>query len=821
MKRNYLKTYPWKWVCVQHPMILLSDDRSKPRALETVSPWGAEDIPGYCRKMYEMLEKLDQASEMKVDFDLSAKELMIFLEHEPDGRALIRKLYEEGRLDFVGTDYSQSHYGTARSESALREIRMGAEVYREELGITADTFCHQEVGIYQNLPQVLAAFGTRKSASHRFPYAFEYLELPTLELYSHFGQLSFLNRETMANWCGLDGTCIPMYMPCVNNDLMVDTECMEVFRKLVRPGFADMLPGMPPIRREYPTGAEEGKGMCHGGSIIIQIPDMVDLDDSYIRMRSQTGDFWCLSDAIEEEMKLVSRMPKIRYYTYWSYAEGRFGENMFKAYRACEEKLLAAETMQVMARLCGKPLSFETRQAWDKLLTAQHHDINWMDHKELWGRALNWTLDAKAEAEQWINQAGCAMADALVGTEPAQAVAVFNTLPVARTAYAAVQAPGSGYRVTDETGADIPSQMDNGSLIFPASMDGLGFRCYRLENIETELLQHVQREPYHFENDVMQVTILPDGRLRSIRSKKNGELLNGCGNVLCGDLIFAENESRQITNEDAASEMTIISGPLYDKVVIHGSMEDIPYAMTIRLPHGSGTTIAFDLELTFDHHEIGDMVHDESKLNLYWDLANKPTDILVDEPFGMFHARADRPVLAANFLTAWDGRNGVMLEHTGTPKNWVCGNQLVTQLAWGSDIIFNRMPFLWEGLQCYDMRLDGKCAYHYQFSLVENMDVPDLFAKSSSHVTPLVTLPAASMLPGRTFLTLENRNLVPTAVELQGDEIAVRMFDVSGQETPIQYTTQLESVGKTDVAGNQKTGSSSGAYEIFELHFRS
>ena len=59
-----------------------------------------------------------------------------------------------------------------------------------------------------------------------------------------------------------------------------------------------------------------------------------------------------MSEALDEELKTATRMPKIRYYTYWSYCEGEFGEKMFKAYRSTEQALLAAETMQVLTGRC-------------------------------------------------------------------------------------------------------------------------------------------------------------------------------------------------------------------------------------------------------------------------------------------------------------------------------------------------------------------------------------------------------------------------------------------------------------------------------------
>ncbi len=820
MKKNYLETYHWKWVCVQHPMILLSGDMSQPRALETVEPWGAGDIPGYCHKMYEVLKKMDESPEMKADFDMSAKEVMIFFEHEPEGKALMKKLYEEGKLGITGTDYSQSHFGTARSESSLREIRMGAEIFEKELGIVTDTFCRQEMGLFENLPQLLKAFGVTKSACFRFPVAFEYLELPTLEMISSHGRLSFVNHETMANWCGLDGTCIPMYMPLVDTGLTQDFEAVEVFKSVSRPEFLDIFPGSTPIVREYPMESEEVKGMYRNGSIVIQVPDLIEVDDDYLKPRLKTGSLWRLTDALDEEMKHVTKMPKIHYYTYWSYAEGGFGEQMFKIYRACEEKLLAAESLQAIAAACGLPFKFDAYSAWDKLLTAQHHDINWVDHKELRGRAVQWCEEAEDMAVAFISQVGAAIAEKLGEQSTKEAVAVFNTLPITRTAYVKVPVQGEGYCVFDDKGCELPAQMDDDKLIIQVTMDGLGCCGYRLEEAEIKAEKIVQQEAYQFENDVMRVTVLPDGRLTSLYSKKRGEQLEGYGNVVSGRLIYDENKYRVISNEGAAKEMMIIKGALYDKVLVQGMIEDIPYAMTIRLPHGNSSEITFDLDLAFNSHEIGDMVHDESKLNLYWNLSKEPEEILIDEPFGYTKARPNRPLLVANFLTAWNGKDGVMFQHSGMPKSWISGNQLVTQLAWGSDIIFNRMPFFWNSMQYFDMRLDGAMHYSYAISIVEDTTIPAMFEASNNRTTSLVAVPTTQVFSEKTLLKLNTNALVPTAVEEKNGEITVRMYEISGKCTTISYNSCLTYVGKTDVAGKTKDGTDCcNPYEIFEMKF--
>jgi hypothetical protein len=712
----------------------------------------------------------------------------------------------------VGCDYSQAHYGTARSESALRQIRLGAQVFKEELDICADTFQHQETGLFENLPQLLYAFGIRKSAIHSFQAVFEFLETPTLEICSNFGELELIRNETMARWQGLDGTSIPIYLPvvqCFRNKsaLGVNSESFAT----------------------CPTVYEENRGLYRNGSIIVQCPDLVDIDDRYISDRQRAGDFWLLSEAIDEELKTVSRMPKIRYYTYWSYAEGEFGEMMYKKFRSGEEKLLSAETMQVFASRGGKnhPV-FDAPSAWDKLLTAQHHDVSWFDTREL----KEWAIAGIEEAEKAASDFIAESARSLCGQADGKLyVNVFNTLPLERTATAIVDIvdvdENKNYGVYED-GRELPSQKDNGKLAFTVRAKGLSCKSYELREQPAIGQQpgdgsqklEVYREPYVFHNDVMSVTVLPDGRIASLYSKLSGERLKVPGNLIKGKLVREDNTEKWITNEQAAESMTLERGALYDKITVAGAIEDIPYNLVIRLPHGCSQTIDFELDLAFHKHEIGDFYHDETKLNIYWDVNQQKPEIVMDEPFGWIRQRPERPVLAANFVGLFENGTGLVFRHTGTPKSWVSGSVYANLIAWGSNNFTNRFHWFWSTLHKYDMRLDRPCHYLYSVSIAENAHIPGIAQRVSGDITPLVALRSGTPLEPRSLLTVRNENLIGTAVEQKEGGIAVRMYNASDRPCTPEFDTSLRFSGKTDVAGHTAGGLEVGAFEIFELLFR-
>jgi hypothetical protein len=787
-------------------MMFISGDQSVPRALETTPPWGAESVRESCLKMRDMLLELAKTPELKVDFDLAAKDLVTFLDEFPDGRDLLAALVDRGQLGFVGNDYSQAHYQTLRSESALRQLRMGAEVYQDRLGYVTDTFMHQETSLFDNLPQLLAAFGIKKAAIHSFQTMIEFLELPALEICSNFGELEFVRQETFAKWRGLDGSALPVYLPVVKNDA----------------GFGWEPP--PPRVHPYPTAYEENRGLYRNGAVIIQCPDLVDITPEYIETRRPTGEFWRLSEALDDELETARRMPAVRYYTYWSYAEGEFGEMMYKAFRACEAKLLAAETMQVIAQAAGlAPAPFDGWQAWEKLATAQHHDVTWLDTKEIKDRTLAGAGEAGRDAEACVQD--CAARIAPSGGR-GQAVTVINTLPVGRTALARVKTPDEGrqHRVF-EGETEVPCQLDGDQLVFPAVSRGLGWRTFELRVADAAgPVPEILSGPYVFENDAMSVTVLPDGRIESLRSKSTGERLRAPGNLIRGRLTTSEggrDRHRWISNEGAAQAARLERGPLYDKVSVDSRIGDIPYRLVVRLPHGAERTIGFDLELGFDGHEIGDFFHDETKLCVYWPLNHRDSEIAVDQPFGWTWERPDRPLHPSNFTAVFEGGTGLVFQHWGTPKSWVAANTYANLLAWGSNRFTNRYHRSWQEHTQFDMRLDRTCRYRYAVTVAEERDIPAIARRVSEDITPFVTALCGEAGSAAAYLRLDNPNLVVTAVEPKDGKAAVRVYDTSGEPSTLRLETDWRLAGKFDPAGNPKPGdpASLGPFEIADLHF--
>ncbi|MDR2135241.1 MAG: hypothetical protein LBO76_01355, partial [Treponema sp.] len=443
----------------------------------------------------------------------------------------------------------------------------------------------------------------------------------------------------------------------------------------------------------------------------------------------------------------------------------------------------------------------------------------WFDTKEL----KEWAIAGIAEAEQAASGFIAESARFMCGPKDGRAyVNVFNTLPDDRTATAFVDIDEhKNYGVYDK-GRELPSQKDNGKLAFAVHAGGLSRRTYEIREKpgDVPVITEVHRGPYVFQNDIMSVTVLPDGRIASLCSKLSGERLKKPGNLIKGKLVREDATETWITNEHTAESMLVEKGVLYDKIMIDGAIEDIPYRLIIRLAHGCSETVDFELDLGFNMHEIGDFYHDESKLNIYWDLNQRQPEIVIDEPFGWITQRPERPLLAANFTGLFENGTGLVFRHTGTPKSWVSGSVYANLIAWGSKNFTNRFHWFWSAVNKYDMRLDRACHYNYSVSIAENGAVPAIVKRTSGDITPLVALRGDAPADSVSLLTVRNESLVTTAVEPKEGGIAVRMYNASDKPCVPEFDTSLEFLKKTDAAGRATESAEAKPFEIFELLFR-
>ena len=118
-----------------------------------------------------------------------------------------------------------------------------------------------------------------------------------LLFHSRYGTM-FMHGEEFADWKGLDGTLEPLYL--------------EEPSHMRTPDWINF---------------QEMMGLTHVPPILVDIPDLIDVDEKWLQERSK-ADFALLDDTLEERYRAFPPRFKVRFYTNWSYIEGIRAEEL-------------------------------------------------------------------------------------------------------------------------------------------------------------------------------------------------------------------------------------------------------------------------------------------------------------------------------------------------------------------------------------------------------------------------------------------------------------------------------------------------------------
>jgi len=768
----------WQYVLCQHPMYLLIEEDSK--CAERTPPWGAQSIDEYIDRLRRNLDKLKQYPQLKINFDFSAIEIKRLASRAPEVIEAMRNLVTEGRIGFVNGTYSQPHLQNFGSESNWRQFELGLKTIEELVGYKVDTYAAQEVGLNEQLPQILSYFGYKFAALPGFSYAISFLN--EHELIGYGGRLDFVQDEEFTSWLGIGGQEIPLYLlnvsaGCTDNELTLENQ----------------------------------KDLFHSPIIRAEFPDMIEIDDKWVAARAKNAEFVLLDKALTERIKKCPPKSKARLYTYWSYVEGVSAEELGRMNKEAEVKAIQAEAINVLASLLGNEPIKNFTPLWEEILESQHHDAYWAGGPELREKAI-------AKLKEVISKCERLATDSVAYISPRTAdIVVFNTYPLACKDLVKVHLNFSKGEVkgiklynnrNEEEGFQILDNIlfEDGSIkecsiAFLSEVDGLGYKSYRIEKIPNTQI-NVREEPIRIkgdvtiENEFYKAVITPSGLFKSLYLKSlEEEILNTSeyyGNELKAQLPNGE----WVTNINEGKEAYITRGPLITILEVHGRLGNLETETQIffykNLPR-----IDFQLEINFEKTSLGTYWNDESKLNLYWPL-NYQGEIYHDIAFGVIKGRQNRPLFAINWLDFSDGEKGFSYMNKGTPKCWVKNSTIANILAWGGEgnQFTNRMMQKW--VKELDLRLDGKQTFYYSIyphkGTWQEAGVP-IIAKSYSE--PLLGFQAQGngndvLPPEISLFTFQSANIIPTSIQRTEEGLKCRFYETFGKLTELQLKLAKE-----------------------------
>jgi len=707
--------FGWQLAFCQHPMYLLIDeDRGEPPVGERIPPWGAKTADDYVERVKRNLHSLEELDELKLNYQWSAVELESMCRRFPDVYAWMKRLYKQGKLDFLDGTYSQAHLQVLSSESNWRQFEFGHEIYEKLFDKKVDTYARQETGLHLQLPQLLKIFGYKYATLPAFVATVRMLD-GGFEFVEREGRLEAINGSEFVQAVGLDSSTIPFYlMPQFDE---VDELQQDLF-------------STPKLTYAFPDLAEVG-------------PEQ--------QARYRLYDWVLLPEALEQRYAEAPPRTKAQVFTDWSYIEGVWAEELLRTMRSAEEAALLAEGLCCMAHAAGVPVnkSAQIKDVWKAILKSQHHDISWIEVTDLRRKSIDRLKKAIETCRDIMNEVTRKLLD-----QDSESVAVFNALPRQRKCL--VRIPG----VKKPAGGSVFQQFKGDSLGF-VNVPAGGAASFAVVE-DASFSKEKGALPEIIKTNKYIVKLSEGGLIEQITSRDGSELLDTSEYI--GGEIRARINKQWANNRSA--KCTYYTGPVCDIVERSTTLGPIPvlerYYFFKEQPF-----IKAEIEFDFDGNEVGYFWIDKTKINVYY--PTRGEKVYQDIPFGYIEAKQNRPLFATN----WVYCGGLVYVNRGTVKHWVQDGVIANVLAWGGNHFTNRLHWEWLARPQFDIRLYGKQKIEYFLLPVGKFDGNKIVHDVTNLTSPVYV--TAGKAAG-TFYQVQQPDLAITSVYKKDGKIWARGY---------------------------------------------
>ena len=729
----FRKELGWKLAYTQHSMYMFIDeDRGEPRVGERTSPWGAPDASVYVDRIRRNLASLEKVPGLLLSYDFPGVDIESIARDFPDVIEQMQRMHKKGVFDFVNGTYSGAHLQILSSESNWRQFEYGLEVFERFFGKKVKMFAFQENGLSQQLPQLLKHFGYEMmSAPGGFPWAMEIVDGP-FEMESSHNGTNFLRHEEFVWAEALDGSKLPFY--------------------LVEPMQGN-------FNGEWNIKRAIDLGMSGPPPVWLYCPDMEEIEQKTCDSIAELFDFVLLETELLKRVQEAPPRPKARIFSYWSYAEGVWGEELLRANRAAEHAALMAESLQAMGGQAGSSVDRkeELGKIWRTIIKYQCHDVMWIETTDLRRKGIDHDNECAAKSHTIMDE----IAGTLVGGE-GNTLAIFNGLPTARRALIEIEGK-------EAPGGSPAFQAFEGKAWGVRELPPGGFRSFSLAgggatpSKEISLPSKITTAHYTVE--------LANGLINQI-TMENGKGLLNAGNYLGGELRAMIHDQWQ---DNRSADCHLFEGQVCYTLTRSSSLGDIPVKERYFF-FRNDNFIKVELEFDFHANEVGNFWMDETKLNVYY-----PTGgggIYHDIPFGYVSGRAHRPLFAANWISC----GGLVYVNWGTVKHWVRNGVIANVLAWGGNTFDNRIDIdYWVTRQQYDLRLYGKQTIKYALIPLGEFDGNRIVREVNDLTAPVFVTKGSGE---KSFYEVTNKDLAVTAVFEREGKVWARGYNLpTGKKT--------------------------------------
>lgn len=789
----------------------------------------------------DVLNVLRETPEWKLCLDIEPASWSRLRTEDPDGFAELSAWLAapalSARVEMVNGTFAQPFGWAVTGESNIRQLLRGREVIAENFpGLSIETYATQEPCWASCLPQILLSLG----------YQAAVLKNPS----TAWGGYSAGTDAETVRWIGPDGSAIPA-VPRYACEELLDTwrteaqeGSQEYTEKCARHGIL------------HPTG------MCFQDLGWAAHPNIT---GSHIRFVTWREYFATIAAPSTKDWRFG--IEDIRCTLPWG---EKTIQQIARQVRAAEYRLMAAEKMATLTAVwAGTPYPADRlRDAWDKVLWAQHHDA-WITATTRSGRdAWAWqvaaqTWDAEQICDEIIERSGNAFLHAeSAGSRntpqpDSHLLRVWNTLGHARSDLVEIELPTEtgtqALRVLDARGTVQPSQFQvtrrngdaagAGRLLFRANVPAMGYGTYLVETADFEAdsieIPGVTAvvEPdgsVMIESDLYRIRIdaAAGGVLSSLYAKRLEQEFCGDGERRFHEFrgYFVEEGGWRNSTEQPAMIRLLESGPVRVTLEIEGRISSVTFHTRLRVVQGQRR---IDIATRFRYSEdtwIGDpwdiapqdrrterrRSHHDDRFKL---LALFPVPFAERKIFKNAAFDVCRSENTDTFFQRWDEiKHNIVLDWVDvTDKEAKYGLAVLsdhtTSYAHGSDYPLSLvMGWGWEaGFWWGKCPLNGVQEVHY--SLVPHgglWDTAQLWDETACWNEPLLARlhPAVEQEAlSRSLLQVHSTGVHVTAMTVEGQDLLIRLFNAEGAagEQEVSFESAPASIEWVELDGRVRT----------------
>jgi len=791
----------WLWAICYHPMILLIDeDRGEPKILERIPPWGAEALDGYWPRLERSIAFAERDDSFKFSLDISGCELERLAEERQDLIDRLKKLIASKKVEVVGGDYSQPHFQTFLSASALQQFRLGLETFEKNFGVKPDMFAHQEPEIFEQLPQILRAFGYRYACVTMFPWWTIALDDKGPIIHSHFGMVKTSEPDSIAFWRGVDGSEIPIYL---RSELMLSPDAIvtasrfyPIWKHLPKALISKLVRSVQARFFITDLPFEPHKGLWSSPRMICEFPDLTEPQRGRIESMKKKGRLVTISEGMEEILQRWPPRAKVRFGTGFGYAEGTWAEELIRECWRAENRLAAAQSWCSLAKTISD-FDYDNSQfddLWKKVLKAQHHDVHWMEPVDLKHKALSWLQGAIEGANELEQRAISSLSKKIEKSDwSATGLRVagrdLHKLLWPQSTSVESSTPPSIVTLENSNGEKIRGQIKSGigknlaELIF-YSEHGLGVEFLKVLDTQRAEAKSASRGQ-KFSGKDWDCELDERGWLRAL----------AIDNYKCAPLarLSAWNKRAGWLEEKAVSALSCEEGDVCAAAKVKIDFGGIPVTREL-IAYRDVPLVILRILFEFNGDEIGVFWEDETKLCLVVEFGGVE-NIWHAIPFGAVSMPAGYGFFSAGWtaLESQKSNVGLALLTRGNPRQFYRDGKLFCVLAWGGTRFSLRMPATWDRIDRFDHRLYGK------------------------HLLEFALIPYAGDWKSAKIPICSQKFLNPARVDLCGltDKMDSRRFLESDARTPLFIGLEQNAESNLFVMGHECIGESANLSDVY------